>query len=116
MNIYLQQGREKLQWLIRALHRFWLIIKRLLQEQFNKNLYTRILFTNITAFVIALIVLVIFSSFVVKQVTYDQVQQEWKQFIMWLLLINPSSLPTPAIKILEGVSPITLEIFSHVWL
>lgn len=76
MNTYLQQGREKLQLIIRALHHFLLISKRLLQEQFNKNLYTRILFTNVTAFVIALIVLMMFSSFVVKQVTYDQVQQE----------------------------------------
>jgi len=76
VNTYLQQGREKLQLVIRALRRFWLISKRLLQEQFNKNLYTRILFTNITAFVIALIGLMIFSSFVVKQVSYDQVQQE----------------------------------------
>ncbi|WP_407314207.1 sensor histidine kinase [Desulfosporosinus sp. SB140] len=76
MNIYLEKGREKLQLVIRALHRFWLSIKRLLQEQFNKNLYTRILFTNVTAFVIAFIVVMIFSSFVVKQVTYDQIQQE----------------------------------------
>lgn len=62
MNIYLQQGREKLRLVIRALHRFWLISKRLLQAQFNKNLYTRILFTNVTVFVIALIILMIFSS------------------------------------------------------
>lgn len=76
MNTYLLQGREKLRLVIRALQRFWLISKRLLQEQFNKNLYTRILFTNVTVFVIALIVLMMFSSFVVKQVTYDQIQQE----------------------------------------
>lgn len=76
MKTYLQMARGKFQWVIRALHRFWLISKRLLKEQFNKNLYTRILFTNITAFVVALIVLMIFSSFVVKQVTYDQIQQE----------------------------------------
>lgn len=76
MNIYLEKGREKLQLVIRALHQFWLSIKRLLQEQFNKNLYTRILFTNVTAFVIAFIVVMMFSSFVVKQVTYDQIQQE----------------------------------------
>lgn len=76
MSTYLQKGREKIQVVLRALHRFWLISKRLLREQFNKNLYTRILFTNITAFVVALIVLMMFSSFVVKQVTYDQAQQE----------------------------------------
>jgi signal transduction histidine kinase len=76
VNIYLQKGREKLQWVTRALHRLGLRIKRLLQEQFNKNLYTRILFTNVTAFVIVFIVVMMFSSFVVKQVTYDQIQQE----------------------------------------
>lgn len=76
MNTYLQQGREKLQLVIRFLHKFWLSSKRLLQEQFNKNIYTRILFTNVTAFVIALIVLMVFSNFVVKQVTYGQIQQE----------------------------------------
>jgi hypothetical protein len=48
----------------------------MLTEQFNKNIYTRILFTNVTAFVIALIALILFSSFMVKQVTYDQVEQE----------------------------------------
>ncbi|WP_434512021.1 ATP-binding protein [Desulfitobacterium sp. AusDCA] len=76
MNIYLQQGGEKLRLVFRALYRFWLMSKRLLQEQFNKNLYTRILFTNVTAFVIAMIALMMFSSFEVKQVTYDQIQQE----------------------------------------
>ena len=76
MNSYLRQGREKLQLVIRAARGFWLMIKRLLREQFNKNIYTRILFTNVTAFVFGLIALTMFSSFVVKQVTFDQVQQE----------------------------------------
>ena len=76
MNNYLRKAREKIRLAIRALHRFWRFFGRLLQAQFNKNLYTRILFTNVTAFVIALIVLMVFSSFVVKQVTYDQARQE----------------------------------------
>ncbi|MHB1041297.1 MAG: sensor histidine kinase [Eubacteriales bacterium] len=76
MNNYLRQGRERLQLVIRPARGFWLMIKRLLREQFNKNIYTRILFTNVTAFVFGLIALTMFSSFVVKQVTYDQVQQE----------------------------------------
>jgi len=75
VNTYLERGREKLQWAAGALHRFCLVVKRLLREQFNKNLYTRILFTNITAFVIALIVLMVFSNVVVQQVTYGQIQQ-----------------------------------------
>ncbi|CEP67417.1 Signal transduction histidine kinase, core [Moorella glycerini] len=76
MNTYLRRGREKLQSVIRAARGFWLMFKRLLREQFNKNIYTRILFTNVTAFVVGLIALSMLSSFVVKQVTSDQVQQE----------------------------------------
>lgn len=76
MNTNLRQGRERLQSAIRTAHGFWLTIKRLLREQFNKNIYTRILFTNVTAFVVGLIALMMFSNFVVKQVTYEQAQQE----------------------------------------
>lgn len=76
MNTYLRQGWERLQLVIGSARGFWLMIKRLLREQFNKNIYTRILFTNVTAFAVGLIALTMFSSFVVKQVTYDQVEQE----------------------------------------
>jgi len=76
MSTYLQQSRKKLQSVIRAVHRFLLIIKRTLLEQFNKNLYTRILFTNVTVFIFALAAVTMFSGYVVKQATYDQVQQE----------------------------------------
>jgi len=76
VKIKLQQGREKLRLASRTVHGFWLSIMRLLREQFNKNIYTRILFTNVTAFVVGLIALMMFSSFIVKQVTYDQVEQE----------------------------------------
>jgi signal transduction histidine kinase len=62
--------------LMGLLGKMWLTSKRLLREQFNKNIYTRILFTNVTAFVMALIVLILFSGFMVKQVSYDQVEQE----------------------------------------
>ena len=68
MNTYRQ--------VIRAAHRFWIIIKSFLQRLFNKNIYTRILFTNVTAFVAGLIVLIVFSSFMLEQITYDQVQQD----------------------------------------
>ena len=76
MKINLQQSRKKVSSAIQAVRWIWLTFLRLLREQFNKNIYTRILFTNVTAFFIGLIVLMMFSSFVVKQVTYDQVQQE----------------------------------------
>lgn len=76
MKVNLQQVSKKIRLVIRTVHGFWLTITRLLREQFNKNIYTRILFTNVTAFVVGLIALMMFSSFVVKQVTYDQVEQE----------------------------------------
>lgn len=47
-----------------------------LLEQFNKNIYTRILFTNATVFILALIILINFSNYMVKQSVYDQVQQD----------------------------------------
>lgn len=67
---------RKLQQAAGAVRGFWLGVKRLLGEQFNKNIYTRILFTNVTVFVVGLIALILFSGFMVKQVTYDQVEQE----------------------------------------
>ncbi|MBA1335470.1 MAG: Signal transduction histidine kinase, core [Firmicutes bacterium] len=76
MNTYLRQVRDRLQLAIRAVRRFGRMIKRLLREQFNKNIYTRILFTNVIAFVVGLTALSMLSGFIVKQVTYDQVQQE----------------------------------------
>jgi len=51
-------------------------IKHNLFEQFNRNIYTRILFTNVTVFSIALIILINFSNFMVTQSVYDQVQQD----------------------------------------
>ncbi|MFZ7104935.1 MAG: sensor histidine kinase [Peptococcaceae bacterium] len=76
MKIYLKEITERMQLAAVNLGRFFLSGKRLLWEQFNKNIYTRILFTNVTAFIIGLLALALLSSFVVKQVTYDQVQQE----------------------------------------
>jgi signal transduction histidine kinase len=74
--MYLLQKSEKLRSAIQAPIWFCRKIICVLQKQFNKNLYTRILFTNITTFVIVLIALMSFSGLVVKQVTYDRVQQE----------------------------------------
>lgn len=59
-----------------AILRFWDSVKLTLREQFNKNIYTRILFTNVIVFTLCLAVLTWFFDFAVKQVTYDQVQQE----------------------------------------
>lgn len=76
MNTYLQLGKEKLREFIGAARGFGLAIKKILRDQLNKNIYTRILFTNATVFLAAMIALMIFTSLIIKQVTYDQAQQE----------------------------------------
>jgi signal transduction histidine kinase len=76
MNTYLQKGWKTFRRITGLLHKIWLRLKRSVQAQFNKNLYTRILFTNVTAFAFALILLVVFSNFMVKQVIFSQIQQD----------------------------------------
>jgi signal transduction histidine kinase len=76
VNNSLSEGREKLKSLLHTGRGLCSRIVTLLQEQFNKNIYTRILFTNVTAFVIALLAMSLLSSMVVKQVTYVQAEQE----------------------------------------
>ncbi|MCR6544528.1 sensor histidine kinase [Dehalobacterium formicoaceticum] len=51
-------------------------IKHNLSQQYNKNIYTRILFTNVVVFTIALFVLINFANFIVTHSVYDQVQQD----------------------------------------
>ncbi|MFO8192736.1 MAG: HAMP domain-containing sensor histidine kinase [Bacillota bacterium] len=69
-------GKSKLQSAARKIlvcwHSFW----RLLGEQFNKNIYTRIIFTNVTIFTVSLIVLMFFSGYVVKHNTYKLAEEE----------------------------------------
>lgn len=76
MNTVPSEKRKKLRQVIRVMGEFWLKFRCSLQEQYNKNIYTRILFTNVTVFVAGLVALMIFSGFMVKQVTYDHVQQD----------------------------------------
>lgn len=59
-----------------ALRRLLHKLKRILLEQFNKNIYTRILLTNVIVFIIALVILAVYANFMVKQATYDQVEQD----------------------------------------
>jgi signal transduction histidine kinase len=76
MNKYVQQGKEFAQKLIQILVKFCLFLKRFFLKQFNKNIYTRILFTNVLCFVVCLTALITLFDFAVKQVTYNQIQQE----------------------------------------
>lgn len=110
MTTYPQKGRKRLELVFRAGRRFLHTIKRLLLEQFNKNLYTRILFTNVAVFIFGLIAVMMFSGYVVKQATYDQVQQELlrkakrvnfallqqKDQIWWTPLIGQTNVQTEA--------------------
>ncbi|HOL16860.1 MAG TPA: HAMP domain-containing sensor histidine kinase [Bacillota bacterium] len=76
MISYLHRGREKLGRLWGAVRGCGQAFKQILRDQLNKNIYTRILFTNVTVFLITMIGLIFFSSHMVKQVAYDQAQQE----------------------------------------
>lgn len=80
MSTYLKQVREKIGQIIRTMpkygRRIGCRIKQLVLEQFNKNIYTRILFSNVIIFVVILITLPALSNYAVKQATYDQIQQE----------------------------------------
>jgi len=69
-------GGDIFQLLLDATCRFFRQVKGLIQEQFNKNIYTRILFTNVTAFVVALLAMSFLAGLVVRQVTYAQAEQE----------------------------------------
>jgi len=76
MSTCLKQPGGRIRRLIRFIYELWLAGKSFLHKLFNKNIYTRVLFTNITVFVIGIIALMIFSGFLAKQITYDQVQQD----------------------------------------
>ncbi|AOY78085.1 sensor histidine kinase [Clostridium formicaceticum] len=76
MNRYVQKGKVMAQKLIQTLIKFVLFLRQFLRKQFNKNIYTRILFMNILCFVVCLAVLITIFDFAVKQVTYNQMQQE----------------------------------------
>lgn len=76
MNKPIQHKKVLFQKLIQKLVKFWVSIKYFLMKQFNKNIYTRILFTNVLCFVICLAALISIFDFTVNQVTYNQLQQE----------------------------------------
>jgi Signal transduction histidine kinase len=73
-NLDLWQDKERFRGQARTAYRF--IFKGLLQKQFNKNIYTKILLSNVTVSVVSLIAMMLFASFIVKQATHDQLQQD----------------------------------------
>ncbi len=68
-------GREKLKAASRKALDYWHSFWLLLREQFNKNIYTRIIFTNAALFTVGLITLMFVSSFIVKQTTYELAEE-----------------------------------------
>lgn len=68
--------KEYVQSAVNKIKTFFNNVNYKLTEQFNKNIYTRILFTNVIVFSIALALLINFSNFMVKQSVYDQFNQD----------------------------------------
>lgn len=75
-DLFLQQNPESPPRKSSVAHRFWSRINDRLRKEFNKNIYTKVLFSNLTVFMISLIGMTFFSGYVVKQVTYHQLQQD----------------------------------------
>lgn len=69
-------SRETLRSALHAGYRGWLTARRVVKEQLNRNIYTRIVLTNVMVFAIGLLALLLLSTFVVRQISNDQVQQE----------------------------------------
>lgn len=76
MKHYLESSNKQLFRVSHALRKFLHNLKRILWEQFNRNIYTRILITNVIVFLIALILLSIFANFMVRQAIYNQVEED----------------------------------------
>jgi len=76
MNTNPGQMRKALKQVINTFYKLWFGVRRYLHKLFNKNIYTRILFTNVTAFVVGLFAVIVFSSSIVKQITYEQAKQD----------------------------------------
>lgn len=61
---------------LQVLSRLFLSIKNLFMRQFNKNIYTRIVFINVMCFVICIIALIAYFDFSIERVLNNHAQQE----------------------------------------
>lgn len=52
------------------------VIRNALNKRSNKNIYTKILFSNIIVFIISLITLILIANHLVEQIAYQQFRQE----------------------------------------
>lgn len=76
MNNYISLIEKQVKKLLQKFKKLGLLLRYFFKKQFNRNIYTRILFINIICFVLCLTALIAFFDFSVKQVTYNQIQQE----------------------------------------
>lgn len=79
MNRYIEIGKEWFKKIAPILKKFILNLKGFIFKQYHRNIYTQILFTNITCFLIFFIIITIFFDFSVKHTIYSQIEQELLQ-------------------------------------
>lgn len=68
MNLFLKQDKHR--------RSDQTTVKDLSRNRSNKNIYTKILFSNITIFLISLMALICVTIFLVKQITYERFKQD----------------------------------------
>lgn len=76
MNKYIYKGKEWVNKIVPVLRKLGIGLKQFLLNQYHKNIYTQILFTNITCFFICFAILTVFFDFSVKNIVYHQIEQE----------------------------------------
>lgn len=79
MNRYIDKGKECLKAIAPIFKKFILNFKGFLFKQYHRNIYTQILFTNITCFFIFFIIITMLFDFSVKHTVYSQIEQELMQ-------------------------------------
>jgi len=73
---YFHHFMDKFQYVTRLLQKKLLNIKSTILKHINKNIYTRILFTNVIIYTAALIVLASFSNYMMKQAIFNQFEHD----------------------------------------
>lgn len=102
MNIHILQDKKR-GYGKADTQRFWPVIRSFLPKSLHKNIYTKILSSNMKVFVFGFIAIMVFSSFVMKQVIYSQFQQELSRkanlvnFVLLRLKVKeaPAALAAP---------------------
>lgn len=76
MNKYINKSKEWINKITPILKKLGIGFKRFLLNQYHKNIYTQILFTNIICFFICSVILTVFYDFSVKHIIYHHIEQE----------------------------------------